>query len=100
MPIPENIRLFEATLINESPPASWPEALIAIWWDFKNDWVKSHDTAQEINSNTGHWIHAYLHRKEGDEWNAGYWYQRAGRNFPSMSLKEERNEILRHILGQ
>lgn len=77
---------------------SWPEPLKAIWWDYKNDWEKAHDTAQEIESATGNWIHAYLHRKEGDQWNAGYWYRRAGREFPSVSLEEEREAILKFLL--
>ena len=99
MPIPENIPLFKQSLDHEAPPVNWPESLKAMWWDSKGDWVRSHDIAQEIYSDIGNWIHAYLHRKEGDKWNAGYWYRRAGKNFPNMSLEEENDQILRYILG-
>ena len=80
------------------PPKEWPEALQAMWWDAQGNWEKSHDIAQEITSDLGNWIHAYLHRKEGDEWNAGYWYQRAGRAFPKKTLEEEFKELVLFIL--
>ncbi len=99
MPIPENILSFEKTLSADYPPDNWPEALKAIWWDYNNNWDRSHNIAQEIQSDTGNWIHAYLHRQEGDKWNAGYWYNRADRAYPSNSLDQEREEILQHILS-
>ena len=46
----------------------------------------------------GNWIHAYLHRKEGDKWNAGYWYRRANREYPKISLEEELNTIIAYLL--
>ena len=98
MPIPENIQLFEETLVVDSPPELWPESLKALWWDAKGSWENSHNIAQEIHSEMGYWIHAYLHRKEGDEWNAGYWYQLANKSFPSVSLDEERDQLIKHIL--
>lgn len=99
MPIPENIQSFEATLSANFPPENWPEALKAVWWAYKDDWERSHNIAQEIQSETGNWIHAYLHRQEGDKWNAGYWYHLAGREYPKKTLDEEREEILHYILG-
>ena len=69
-----------------------------MWWDYKGNWEKSHDIAQEIEADTGHWIHAYLHRKEGDSWNAGYWYRIAGRAYPNISLAEEAKELVQFIL--
>lgn len=71
------------------PPKGWSEPLRALWYAAKGDWESSHDIAQEINSPMGSWIHAYLHRMEGDEWNAGYWYERAGKPFPNFSLEQE-----------
>lgn len=74
--------------------------LQALWYDYQDDWDKSHDIAQEIHTDEGSWIHAYLHRKEGDHWNANYWYNKAGRSMPSYSLDEERERITLYFLKQ
>ena len=91
---------FQDTLSGHSPPEEWPEGLKALWHDAKGDWEASHDIAQEMHSDLGHWIHAYLHRKEGDEFNAGYWYRRANKPFPKISLEAEHKEITEFILGR
>ncbi|WP_349351391.1 MULTISPECIES: hypothetical protein [unclassified Flagellimonas] len=87
--IPDNHEAFEATLDQTAPPEEWPEALQSLWFDANGDWESSHNIAQDLQSTMGSWIHAYLHRKEGDEWNARYWYDRAGKPFPNYSLEEE-----------
>ncbi|GAB4507536.1 hypothetical protein [Allomuricauda sp.] len=87
--IPDNYEVFEATLDKTAPPSEWPEALQSLWFDAHGDWESSHNIAQDLHSTMGSWIHAYLHRKEGDEWNARYWYDRAGKPFPNYSLEEE-----------
>lgn len=87
--IPDNHEAFEATLGKTAPPSGWPEALQSLWFDANGDWESSHNIAQDLQSTMGSWIHAYLHRKEGDEWNARYWYDRAGKPFPNYSLEEE-----------
>ena len=87
--IPKTYEEFEATLDQYTPPSNWSEPLKSLWHDAKGDWESSHDIAQEIGSPMGSWIHAYLHRKEGDKWNAKYWYGRAGKPFPEYSLEEE-----------
>lgn len=51
----------------------------SIWWAKKDEWEKAHNLAQKVNSKDGNWVHAYLHRLEGDIENAGYWYRLAGR---------------------
>ena len=66
--------------------------------DAKGDWEKSHNIAQDIHSDTGSWIHAYLHRKEGDIFNADYWYSKAGKKRPSVSLEKEWEEIVTDLL--
>ncbi len=91
---------FEASIGLSNPPESWPESLKAMWWDYKGNWEKSHQIAQHIDSGIGNWIHAYLHRKEGDQWNAGYWYRIAGKRFPSISLDEEAGQIVEFILDK
>ncbi len=90
---------FQKELLSIRPPKNWTEALKAMWYDAKNDWEASHDIAQEIPNTLGSWIHAYLHRKEGDDWNAGYWYRQAGKHFPKISLNEEHQEIVKFLLS-
>jgi hypothetical protein len=85
---------FVAALDLPEPPPTWDPALQALWWDARGDWEQAHTLAQidEANSRSA-WVHAYLHRKEGDNANAAYWYRRAGRPQASGSLDEERREI-------
>jgi hypothetical protein len=94
MRLPVTYEDFQETLMEEQPPALWPETLQALWWDARGNWANSHNIAQDIPSKTGSWIHAYLHRKEGDEWNARYWYDRANRSFSKLSLEEELKQIV------
>lgn len=98
MEVPKTYSEFQESLLASAPLAGWPEPLKALWYDTKDDWEASHDIAQEMHNDLGSWIHAYLHRKEGDEFNAGYWYRRAGKPFPKISLKEEHQEIVEFIL--
>jgi hypothetical protein len=74
--------------------------LLALWWDAQGDWERAHEIAQEIEDAKGSWVHAYLHRKEGDIGNAGYWYRRAGQHPASGSLDAEWLEIVETLLGQ
>jgi hypothetical protein len=63
-------------------------------------WTKAHESAQQEEGPAGAWVHAYLHRKEGDLSNAGYWYQRAGKTQARMSFEEERAEIVSSLLDE
>ncbi|WP_067035823.1 hypothetical protein [Allomuricauda sp. CP2A] len=90
---------FQETLQENEPSQEWPEALQALWYDAKGDWEASHNIAQDIHSAIGSWIHAYLHRKEGDKWNAGYWYRQAGKPFPNYSLEEELKVLVNAIIN-
>lgn len=74
--------------------------LHALYQDFCDDWNAAHDLVQDypIDRAEASWIHAYLHRKEGDLSNAGYWYRCAQRSMPSESLDEERESLLRSLL--
>jgi len=74
-------------------------ALQALWWDTKGDWDRAHSSAQEDSEATGAWVHAYLHRKEGDESNAGYWYARAGKPHASGPWDAERDAIANVLLA-
>lgn len=96
--IPKDFRDFQASLKNDSPSSDWSLALQALWYDAKNDWEASHNIAQDLHTQIGSWIHAYLHRKEGDEWNAGYWYRQADQPFPENSLDDELKRLVEFAL--
>ena len=89
---------FKHCTSNDRPPAALSQPLLALWHDARGDWAAAHETAQEIKDANGSWIHAYLHRKEGDLGNAGYWYQRAGKPERRGSLEEEWAEIAAALL--
>jgi hypothetical protein len=89
---------FKQSLTQSSPPSDLNPLLKAMWYDGKEDWESAHDLAQEVNTNDGSWVHAYLHRKEGDNGNASYWYHRANRKMPACSLKEEWEMISKELL--
>lgn len=72
--------------------------LQALWHDLKGDWDRAHTVAQKADNRDGDWVHAYLHRKEGDLGNAGYWYARARRTMPSGSLDAEWTAIVDELL--
>ena len=83
----------------DSPPDSLSEALRALWFDRKGDWDKAHQIAQEIPTAEGSWVHAYLHREEGDLGNARYWYRRAGRPESKADLDTEWRDIVNALIG-
>ena len=82
--------------------AAWSGAVRGLWHDARGDWAGAHGCAQEDHSREGSWVHAYLHRKEGDLGNAGYWYARAGRPLPavSLTLAAEWEQIARALLEE
>lgn len=80
--------------------SSYPLALQALWYDYQEDWHKSHKTIDYASDRDSAWVHAYLHRKEGDLWNARYWYRRSGKPESKLSLTEERQQIARTLLKQ
>ena len=89
---------FNATLAANTPPAV-SAALVALWHDAKGDWEKAHGTAQDIDDATGAWVHAYLHRKEGDASNAAYWYRRADKPVERGPLDAEWTGIVTALLS-
>ena len=89
---------FISTLTAPSPPEMVSAYLQAMWLDAKGDWDKAHDIIQDIDDSKAALIHAYLHRKEGDASNARYWYNRAGKPFPALSLQQEWEEIVKDLL--
>jgi hypothetical protein len=88
----------KASLGAPAPPVGLPPPLVALWHDAKDDWDAAHKVAQDIDSEDGAWIHAYLHRKEGDEGNAAYWYRRAGKPVSTLALDAEWDQIAGEFL--
>ena len=84
---------FKASMSRDQPPAGIPSPLVALWYAGKGDWERAHNIAQDIPGREGSWVHAYLHRVEGDLGNANYWYNRAGRTMPAVTLEQEWEEI-------
>lgn len=89
---------FKASLSQRNPPEGISTSLQALWYDGKDDWESAHNIAQDIPSSEGSWIHAYLHRREGDHGNAAYWYRRAGKPIPKVSLPQEWEDIVKELI--
>lgn len=90
---------FSTSLTHSQPPAGLSAALRGLWHDGRDDWDAAHRSVQDDNSPAGAWVHAYLHRKEGDAGNAAYWYARAKRPVAVGTLGDEWTSIVRELLG-
>ena len=90
---------FIESLEKDSCPGGMDPVLQALWYDAKGNWDRAHDIVQNMGGVQAARIHAYLHRKEGDLWNAGYWHRRAGSVLPEdQTLDEEWDSLLRAYL--
>ena len=94
-----NFETYLKSIDNDSPPFQLSETLTSLWWDKKGNWDKAHTIAQDIPTKEGSAVHAYLHREEGVLWNADYWYFRAGRQRPDISLGKEWKHLVEEMLG-
>jgi len=90
---------FRQSLENDRPPGHLSGALAGLWWDAKGNWERAHESAQQDEGPAGSWVHAYLHRKEGDSSNAAYWYHRARQPAARGPLEQEWCEITRTLLS-
>ena len=88
---------FERSLDKSIPPEG-SNYLQSLWHDAKGNWSRAHEIIQNIDDKNAAWIHAYLHRKEGDTGNADYWYRRAGKKRPDIALAEEWADIVKAFL--
>ena len=95
-----NLAAFKRSLDSEDPPTGISTAILGLWWDAKGHWDQAHDAAQKGEDSPGRWVHAYLHRKEGDLGNAAYWYRRAGRAMPDIPLGKEWEQIALALLEE
>ncbi len=89
---------FRDSLSREEPPRQLELALAALWWDAKGNWKQAHEAAGQDEGPAAAWVHAYLHRKEGDASNANYWYTRAEKPPSKAPLDEEWNVIVESLL--
>lgn len=91
--------LAQSAQSDPNPPEGLSSSLVALWHAKAGNWNKAHDLCQSLSDPAGSWIHAYLHREEGDLGNAGYWYSRAGRPLPesNVSLEEEWAQIVTNL---
>ncbi|PPK84668.1 hypothetical protein CLV84_3830 [Neolewinella xylanilytica] len=91
---------FDASLTAAAPPEGLSLQLQALWWIGKNKWDHAHELIDSAPGSDNAWVHAHLHRIEGDESNAGYWYRRAGRDKPNYGLSKERDVLLAYFLDK
>lgn len=92
-----NLERFRKTLDEAAPDENWSLPLQALWWQGKGDWEQAHEAAQEADSPEGDWVHAHLHRVEGDLANAGYWYTRAGQEICDLPVEKEWEQLVRSL---
>ncbi|WP_317174909.1 hypothetical protein [Pararhodonellum marinum] len=93
-----DFKAFRASLSHHYPGEELPPHLRALWFDAKGNWENAHHCVDSLSDQAASHVHAYLHRKEGDIWNADYWYRRAGKSRPTYDLDEEWETLVRHYL--
>lgn len=89
---------FKESLNLEQPPAVLSVQLKSLWYDGKGDWYQAHAQVDHLQDQASAWVHAYLHRKEGDIGNADYWYRKARQTRPNLSLEEEWQQLVLQFL--
>lgn len=93
---------FRNTLAADEPPEELSEPVQALWWDAKGEayWDRAHQLVDELETREAMAVHAYLHRREGQDWNAEYWYLRAGRRFHRPKMTDEWAALAEGLLDQ
>jgi len=91
---------FKATLSATAPDSQMDELLQALWWNANDDWDRAHSLVKTMAGDDACWIHAYLHRQEGDLGNSRYWYSRAKRAMPETDCSIEWEAITRELLAK
>lgn len=90
---------FRASLDSSEPPRNLSAPVEALWWDAKGDWARAHLLVNDLETPDAMAVHAYLHRKEGADWNADYWYSRAGRSYHRPALDAEWQALAEALLA-
>jgi hypothetical protein len=91
---------FTQSAVQSAPPSSLRAPLQALWWARKGDWERAHKLVMDDTSGDAAWVHAYLHRVEGDLPNARYWYRQAGQPVADGALDTEWSAITQALLAQ
>jgi hypothetical protein len=94
-----NMAEFKTSLSGAAPAPGLDAPLAALWWAAKGGWDEAHKIAQDQESADAAWVHAYLHRVEGDIGNASYWYRQAGKPVATGSLETEWERMVSALLG-
>jgi hypothetical protein len=94
----DELAVFLASARTGTPPAASVLLIRAVWHGLRGEWDAAHHIAQDDASAEGAWVHAWLHRIEGDVANAGYWYRRARRNVAEGDPREEGKRIASFLL--
>lgn len=95
----ETLIAFKASLSSQAPPDELSPQLKSLWYDGKGDWHRAHSLVDHLDDAASARVHAYLHRKEGDISNADYWYRRAQKTRPDISLNAEWEQLVNYFLG-
>lgn len=93
-----DLAAFEESLRGSAPPPGLPPLVAALWYERRGDWERAHEITQDLPGTDAAWVHAYLHRREGDLANAGYWYRQAARPVARHPLDEEWRTIAEALL--
>lgn len=88
---------FRESVALDAPDPALSPILKSLWYDAKGDWKRAHDFVDGLSGVDAAWVHAYLHRKEGDIWNADYWYARAKKSRPACSFEDEWESLVSHF---
>jgi len=91
---------FKESFKSDQPGSGLSAQLKSLWYDGKGDWDQAHAQVDHLSDQASAWVHAYLHRKEGDIWNADYWYSKAQKKRPNLSLDEEWEQLVLHFLDR
>jgi hypothetical protein len=94
-----NLAEFKSSTSGAAPAPQFDAPLAALWWTAKGGWDQAHKLVQDEPTAEAAWVHAYLHRVEGDIGNAGYWYRQAGKPVASDALETEWEQIVQALLG-
>ncbi len=95
-----HLESFKKSLQFSTPESHFSPILKSLWFDAKGDWDMAHAQVDQLNDRDSAWVHAYLHRKEGDLWNADYWYARAKKSRPNFSLEQEWESLVSYFLAE
>jgi hypothetical protein len=89
---------FKTSFAGAAPAPTLAPPLAALWWAAKGNWDQAHKIVQDEPTREAAWVHAYLHRVEGDLGNAGYWYRRAGQPVANDTIESEWERIVSALI--